>query len=382
MKTSRARIVAFASATAVVGLVAACGDLLTTGKGGGANHDYSNCKASGDSRWNSHDATIYRVKPACPTTIFDRDSLLEMSFDVGIPDADVFHPYEPSADAYTSDVFTHYQVAYGSVFMNYDADSGKWVGVLDGSGHPGWYPDPDNADAFFDSTDVVMYETTSSPDIHAYASWPGHITSGSGTVIGDAAVTPGSGYSWRIQTEWDTSGYRFQWYLDGTPSTPDTGAVFATSFSDFGTHTLRVDQILSDNSVVTSYQTVNVVMSVGITGPSGGINPYEEEDWSASIPFGHAPYTYQWYIDGSPAGTDASLSSVGFLPSTSHDITVDVWDSQSHHASAATSVITNSGTCDPYCTRPPSAVRSAPRKVLTPVKPPVPTTQRRPVKWK
>lgn len=182
----------------------------------------------------------------------------------------------------------------------------------------------------------------------AYLRFPVRVDPVAGAVIGSSVVAPNASSTWRVQTSWDTSGYRYQWYLGGVPLAGDTGATITRSFSNIGTYALRVDQTALDGGVLSTSHTVQVPVVVSVVGPTV-VSPYVSNQWSASILYGTSPYSYQWTVDNVPVGTGATLSHTFNSPSSVHSVQVSIVDAQSHTAisDAGYFVSVNTGTCDP-----------------------------------
>jgi len=87
-------------------------------------------------------------------------------------------------------------------------------------------------------------------------------------------------------------------------------------------------------------------MSASVTGPSA-IYPNTTYTWNVSQSGGYSPFTYQWYVDGVPAGNLASLSK-SFPPESTHWLSVRVTDAWGYHVeSEQFYVIVNTGSCLP-----------------------------------
>jgi hypothetical protein len=180
----------------------------------------------------------------------------------------------------------------------------------------------------------------------AYVTAPVVISNLPGSIDGEAFPSPGGAHSWRVITDWDTTGYRFQWYVDGVKGTADTGATLTRAFTALGSHTLRADQILVDSTVLTSSRQVTVPFLASISGPAA-IGPGINNSWFVVAPYGTQPYSYQWNVDGAPIGNGESLTTQ-FGPSSSHVVSVTVTDANAFQASASITVeVSSGGDCPP-----------------------------------
>ena len=137
---------------------------------------------------------------------------------------------------------------------------------------------------------------------------PVEVTDRPGSVTGPSSLSAGSGGTWNVRTHWDVFGYRFKWYVDGVLSPGDTWWSMTRSFPTKGTKQLRVDQYLADNTVLSSYFNVSVSPYAYISGPSE-IPSNAYNTWYANPTGGTAPYSYQWYRDGSPVSTSSSYEA-------------------------------------------------------------------------
>lgn len=113
-----------------------------------------------------------------------------------------------------------------------------------------------------------------------------------GDILGPSGALPGGTGSFRIEPAWDTTGYKYKWYVNGVFSAPDTFATFNTTFGSVGTYTVRNDQIMATGDVSTSTRNIEVY-NVSISGPTS-VQPFATCEWTASVSSGTAPYTYAW----------------------------------------------------------------------------------------
>jgi hypothetical protein len=126
----------------------------------------------------------------------------------------------------------------------------------------------------------------------AYAAVPVRRQVGSANILGPSGSLPGGSVSFRAKTMWDTSGYNFQWYVNGSGTASDTFATLARTFASIGTYTIRNDQILPDGTTLTSTKTFKVY-NASISGPSN-VKPFATCEWTASASGASSPYAYSW----------------------------------------------------------------------------------------
>lgn len=167
-----------------------------------------------------------------------------------------------------------------------------------------------------------------------------------GVIQGPYTGEAGSAQSWRLVPSWDTTGYAYQWFVNGVAQTSDTGAILARTFGSAGTYNLRVDQTLSDSTRYTVTRTYVVPLTLNVSGPST-LNPGETGTWSVNAGAGAPPYTYQWYWNGSPAGTGTSMSGSSFEAASIQFIDVEVTDANGNTGAHSTYVNILTGTCGP-----------------------------------
>ena len=168
-------------------------------------------------------------------------------------------------------------------------------------------------------------------------------------VSGNAAT--GALAAFRAYTDVDTNAYKFSWRIDGV-SIKNNDADLTYTFWKPGNH-----EVIAFASYLTGVDTIRKTVwadfVASVSGPAQ-VSPYESNTWSAAIPGGYPPYTYQWYIDNNPAGTGSSITA-SFPPETQHHLTFEVWDSQGFYTTAAQPafwVHVSSGNCppnDPNC---------------------------------
>jgi len=146
----------------------------------------------------------------------------------------------------------------------------------------------------------------------------------------------------RAISQLDTNSYGWSWLVDGTPvSNPDARIVVQLSP---GSHTIKALAMMADQLVDTMSATVFVHLSAAISGPSQ-VAPYESNTWSAAIPAGSPPYSYEWWDGGNYLGSDGEVT-LSFTPAPStHLLEVHVTDSQGNTGTTSYQVTVTS--CDP-----------------------------------
>lgn len=240
-------------------------------------------------------------------------------------------------------------------------------------------PQHDSLKAYFTANQA---RTTSAP----FSAWDAAIilvadivrgVTPDGDVGGVSTVPAGSTETWsHAPSAGDTLGFRYQWFVNGTPQAADTGARMTRSFSTAGTYTLRVDQTLIDTTYTYS-KSVTVQLAVSISGP-GEVAPYTSEQYSASASGGTAPYTYQWQFNGGGSSSGSSAYSPSFSPSSSNTVTVTATDATSKTGTATMYIYAATG-CDPNDPECHIELRAqpTPAKKAAPVKRPVVPSVRR-----
>jgi len=128
-----------------------------------------------------------------------------------------------------------------------------------------------------------------------------------------------------------TSPYSYQWYLNSAPVSGATNPSW--TFTPASTGTYQVYLRITDNagqSATSNTANVNVnpVLSVSIMPLSVIMDVGQSQLFTSSVSGGTSPFSYQWYLDGSPV-SGATSSTWTFTPTSagSYSIYVQVTDS-------------------------------------------------------
>lgn len=184
------------------------------------------------------------------------------------------------------------------------------------------------------------------PIAEAFVRTPVVISNAPGTITGYNLVAANASNMWRVVPDWDTTGYRFRWFVDGVQQMSDTGATLTRAFSSVGTHTIRNDQLTSDAAALTSTLVVDVPVPVTLSGPSV-VHPWAWNTWTTSATAGTPPFTYSWYLDGNYAGGGTTLQRSLDTPATWRHLSVSVVDALGVAGAATLMVHVNTGSCAP-----------------------------------
>lgn len=169
-------------------------------------------------------------------------------------------------------------------------------------------------------------------------------------MLGPSQADAGIVNSWRAYTTWDTTGYEFDWYVNGVLQQTDTTATLAKSFSLAGDYLVRFDQHLLDTTYTVT-KNVHVPITVVTTAPDT-LNLTEVGYWTATASAGTPPYTYSWSVDGNVVGTGSTLAWSSEMGGTVRYVTLHIADSNSQSRTLWFNVwITDGLPCggDPSC---------------------------------
>jgi hypothetical protein len=141
-----------------------------------------------------------------------------------------------------------------------------------------------------------------------------------------------------------TGSCTYQWYLDGAPVSGATSASWTFTPSSAGSHTVYLSVTDTVSAVATSNTatvTVNGALSVTISPPSATLDVGQSQVFNSSVLGGTSPYSYQWYLDGSPV-SGANSTSWTYTPSSagSHNVYLKATDAVSFVATSNTVPVT------------------------------------------
>ena len=187
----------------------------------------------------------------------------------------------------------------------------------------------------------------------------------SATVVEPSSLQSGISATWDLVPSDDTTGYRVDWYWEGSlQSSFQDKFTFTKTMPVAGTYTLRADQHLYDTTF-TFTRSVVVPVNVTLTG-SAMVSNSVTNYYSASASGGTAGYSYQWYIDGSPYSTASSFAAPYWVLYSDHHVEVFVTDANGATGYADIWVFVSS--CDPEDPNCQPELRANPRSA--PVRPP------------
>jgi len=121
-----------------------------------------------------------------------------------------------------------------------------------------------------------------------------------------------------------TSPYSCQWYLNGNPVSGATNPTWTFAPSSAGSYTVylkvtdAVSAVANSNTVPV---TVNGPLTVTIAPSPVTMDVGQSQLFTSTVSGGTLPYTYQWYLNGSPA-SGATSATWTFSPASSGSYTV------------------------------------------------------------
>jgi PKD repeat protein len=142
-----------------------------------------------------------------------------------------------------------------------------------------------------------------------------------------------------------TLPYTYQWYLDGNPVSGATNPTWTFTPSSSGSYNVYVN--VTDNVGVqaksnTATVTVNPALSVTISPTLVTMDVGQSQLFTSTVSGGTSPFSYQWYLNGSPV-SGATSPGWTFTPTSPGSYSVYV-------------VVTDSADVDPSAQSPPAQV--------------------------
>jgi hypothetical protein len=123
-----------------------------------------------------------------------------------------------------------------------------------------------------------------------------------------------------------TSPYSYQWYLDGSPVLGANKSSWTYTPPSAGNHTVYLT-IRDAASIIATSNTVSVRVNAApfviIVPTSITMDVGQSQPFSSTVSGGTSPYSYQWYLDGSPV-SGANSSSLTYTPSSAGNYTLQL----------------------------------------------------------
>ena len=175
------------------------------------------------------------------------------------------------------------------------------------------------------------------------------------TIDASQVLDVGQSQTYAATVTGGTPPFTYQWYVNGAPvGTNSSSYTFTATASDEPSVIISVRIIDSASSPVTvSSPTVTVVVN---NHPSATLNIYpnvaissgetldvgQSQEFSVNITGGTSPFTYQWYLDGSPVGSNSPdyTFTATALDEPSVNIYASVTDSASTPVTVSSATIT------------------------------------------
>jgi hypothetical protein len=154
------------------------------------------------------------------------------------------------------------------------------------------------------------------------------------SLAGDELPLSNSSRTYLTDSRGAGTPHEYQWYRNGAWIGSGTSVVVNTGSGDF---TLRVDARDQYGRVSSSSKAVDVDgVRAAISGPSLVYASSGGGEWTVSGRGGYEPYTFQWYLDGYPAGESPAFG--GYTGEGGHTLRVDMRDSRGGTHSTSFSV--------------------------------------------
>jgi len=321
--------------------IAACAnnDIQVTPAGGGGHHETRTLTVTTDQAWKNGKYILLVSEPVkprgIPYTVQTAGNVIRVAAFVDAP-----HTSLPTVGG-GQDLWMRIKsvdgvqrvAPAGYVFDRQSPDSvepgyGPWLRALIATSYEGGHGSPPQDSAFFQ---VRIGNTINWAN--AIAVFPGQVTTAPPSLSGSGNLAVNDIGSFQAQPDWDTTGYTYQWLVDGSSISGATNATFNTSFPSSSYHTVKAVIIRTDSTADTVTLNVNTNLAeASINGPSV-LNDDWTGTWTASVTGGRRPYTYQW--GGFGYGSNSSYSG---NPGYTSDLTLDVWDADGAHVSTSFTV--------------------------------------------
>jgi outer membrane protein assembly factor BamB/PKD repeat protein len=142
-----------------------------------------------------------------------------------------------------------------------------------------------------------------------------------------------------------TPPFSYQWYANGSAASGAISANWSFTPTSPGIYEIYVNVTdgvnLTAKSFNTTTATVYAIPSVSLSPPSAILDVGESLLFTSSISGGTGPYSYQWYLDGSPvSGATSSTWKYTTNSTGSHTVYVKVTDNTGTHANSNTANVT------------------------------------------
>jgi hypothetical protein len=352
-RTSISRAIILASV--ILGCV---GDVTSPG-GGGVSTDPRECRTNRTTGWDNNSLSLNVTSPPCPFVIRDAQfSQLNYAAIITVPTSKIEYDSFGDPNSYVNAAAYNWYSATrlsgalaNFVFFQQDpSNSNSFRAEPHFSAFPGSARNfPDHPEQMLDSLHVdavaLLFGNAS-----AWKILPGEIDANAQSIVGTGDIVYGSAQTWRSRPSWDTTGYTYRWLLNGQPIANANGATYTSSLGSPGNYSLSNITTRADNTADTVTLAVTVHLSTGISGPNA-IVENSNGHWDAVVSGGSGSYSYQWYADGNPVGSGASIDLALAPAGMMHQLELYVTDSNGANGSTAYSVWVEYAGC-PTCIQP------------------------------
>jgi hypothetical protein len=110
-----------------------------------------------------------------------------------------------------------------------------------------------------------------------------------------------------------TQPYTYRWYVDNVPGATSSAWTYTPTLASVGNHTVYLSVTDAVNFVVRSSNvmiTVNAPLTVNVSPTSAATDLGLSISFTASITGGMTPYSLQWYVNGTSAGTTGTTFTI------------------------------------------------------------------------